>query len=184
VLVWRNATRVRLIQAFRNAYGAPEDQLLPGEPLICDGIELPLKHRKKRIDLEARGLIKGAQVIYLGEGNRPALRGCMWWGRRSRSFGGLDHQDREAGRGGALHPLCRADGGGLPAWRGGDDPQGARQQWEEVQVFAPDLYAAAQSGRSEAGCPCGSGWPMSRSPGRSTGCTGWCGTGWRGQREP
>ena len=24
-------------------------------------------------------------------------------------------------------------------------------QWPEVQVFAPDLYAAAQSGRSEAG---------------------------------
>ncbi|MFN3281658.1 MAG: AAA family ATPase, partial [Tabrizicola sp.] len=48
VLVWRNVTRVRLIQAFRSAYGAPEDQLLPGEPLICDGIELPLKHRTKR----------------------------------------------------------------------------------------------------------------------------------------
>ena len=26
-------------------------------------------------------------------------------------------------------------------------------QWDEVQVFAPDLYAAAQSGRSEAGVP-------------------------------
>ena len=26
-------------------------------------------------------------------------------------------------------------------------------QWPEVQVFAPDLYAAAQSGRSEAGVP-------------------------------
>ncbi|MBY0397897.1 MAG: AAA family ATPase, partial [Thermoleophilia bacterium] len=59
-LVWRNQTRIRLIQAFRSAYGAPGDALLPGEPLICDGIELPLKHRKKRIDLEARGLIKGA----------------------------------------------------------------------------------------------------------------------------
>ncbi|MGI9395214.1 MAG: AAA family ATPase, partial [Boseongicola sp.] len=63
VLVWRNATRVRLIDAFRNAHGSPADGLLPGEPLICDGIELPLKHRKKRLDLEARGLIKGAQVI-------------------------------------------------------------------------------------------------------------------------
>ncbi|MGL4280559.1 MAG: AAA family ATPase, partial [Albidovulum sp.] len=66
VLVWRNATRIRLITAFRAAHGAPEFELIPGEPLICDGIELPLKHRKKRIDLEARGLIKGAQVIYLG----------------------------------------------------------------------------------------------------------------------
>jgi exodeoxyribonuclease-5 len=26
-------------------------------------------------------------------------------------------------------------------------------QWPEVQVFAPDLYAAAQAGRSEAGQP-------------------------------
>jgi len=73
VLVWRNATRIRLIHAFRAAYGAPADALLPGEPLICDGIELPLKHRKKRIDLEARGLIKGAQVIYLGPGRKPGF---------------------------------------------------------------------------------------------------------------
>ena len=73
VLVWRNATRVRLIQAFRRAHGAPPDALLPGEPLICDGIELPLKHRRKRIDLEARGLIKGAQAIYLGPGRRPGF---------------------------------------------------------------------------------------------------------------
>lgn len=39
VLVWRNATRVRLIHAFRSAHGAPEETLLPGEPLVCDGIE-------------------------------------------------------------------------------------------------------------------------------------------------
>jgi exodeoxyribonuclease-5 len=73
-------TRIKLIQAFRTAHGAPEDDLMPGEPLICDGIELPLKHRKKRIDLEARGLIKGAQVIYLGPGNARALPGCMCMG--------------------------------------------------------------------------------------------------------
>ena len=73
VLVWRNATRIRLIHAFRAAYGAPADELLSGEPLICDGIELPLKHRKKRLDLEARGLIKGAQVVYLGPGKRPGF---------------------------------------------------------------------------------------------------------------
>jgi exodeoxyribonuclease-5 len=64
---------VRLIQAFRTAHGAPADALLPGEPLICDGIELPLKHRKRRIDLEARGLIKGAQVIYMGPGAKPGF---------------------------------------------------------------------------------------------------------------
>jgi len=73
VLVWRNSTRIRLIQAFRNAYEAPDDRLLSGEPLICDGIELPMKHRKKRIDLEARGLIKGAQCVYLGDGRKPGF---------------------------------------------------------------------------------------------------------------
>ena len=106
VLVWRNATRIRLISAFRAAHGAPPDALLPGEPLICDGIELPLKHRKKRIDLEARGLIKGAQVIYLGPGQRDrASRGCTWSAPRSRrSRRRQHHQDRDAGRGGAVHP--------------------------------------------------------------------------------
>ena len=46
VLVWRNATRIKLINAFRSVHGAPEDALMEGEPLICDGIELPMKHRK------------------------------------------------------------------------------------------------------------------------------------------
>ncbi|HAR54123.1 MAG TPA: ATPase, partial [Roseovarius nubinhibens] len=33
VLVWRNATRIRLINAFRAVHGAPETELLAGEPL-------------------------------------------------------------------------------------------------------------------------------------------------------
>ena len=73
VLVWRNSTRIRLINAFREAHMINETELLVGEPLICDGIELPLKHRKKRIDLEARGLVKGAHVIYLGPGRKPGF---------------------------------------------------------------------------------------------------------------
>jgi exodeoxyribonuclease-5 len=84
VLVWRNATRIRLIHAFRAAFAAPADELLEGEPLICDGIELPMKHRKKRLDLEARGLIKGAQVVYLGPGRKPGLAVCTSWALRTR----------------------------------------------------------------------------------------------------
>lgn len=154
VLVWRNATRVRLIQAFRSAYGAPEDELLPGEPLICDGIELPLKHRKKRIDLEARGLIKGAQVIYLGTGNREGFAKLHVVGAEEPQISAasiikIEKPDEEepfiphAARMGAtfLHgaavTIHKAQG----------------SQWDAVQVFAPDLYAAAQSGRSEAGVP-------------------------------
>jgi exodeoxyribonuclease-5 len=154
VLVWRNQTRIRLINAFRSVHGAPEDQLLPGEPLICDGIELPLKHRKKRIDLEARGLIKGAQVIYLGPGNRAGFA-------RLHVIGAEDPQLSAAAiikieKPGEEEPFIPA-----AAQMGATFLHGAAvtihkaqgSQWEQVQVFAPDIYAAAASGRSEAGMP-------------------------------
>lgn len=152
VLVWRNATRIRLIHAFRAAYDAPEDALLSGEPLICDGIDLPLKHRKKRIDLEARGLIKGAQVIYIGPGRKPGfsrlhVNGAVDPRVNAATIIQIEAPDREepfipsAARMGAtfLHgaavTIHKAQG----------------SQWPEVQLFAPDIYAAYRSGRSEAG---------------------------------
>jgi exodeoxyribonuclease V len=152
VLVWRNATRIRLIQAFRSAFDAPEDALLPGEPLICDGIELPLKHRKKRIDLEARGLIKGAQVIYRGPGTKPGFMQLHVIGAEepqvsAASIIKIERPDDEepfiasaATMGavflhGAAVTIHKAQG----------------SQWDTVQVFVPDLFAAARAGRSEAG---------------------------------
>ena len=154
VLVWRNATRIRLINAFRAAHGAPETQLLPGEPLICDGIELPIKHRNKRNDLEARGLIKGAQVVYMGPGTRDGFARLHVMGAPDpqisvASIIKIEKPDEEepfipsAARMGAtfLHgaavTIHKAQG----------------SQWDQVQVFAPDLYAAARAGRSEAGIP-------------------------------
>ena len=154
VLVWRNVTRIKLIQAFRAAHGAPADALLAGEPLICDGIELPLRHRKKRIDLEARGLIKGAQVIYLGPGNRDVFA-------RIHVLGAEDPQVSAAAiikieRSGEEEPFIPSAARMGAAFLHGaavtiHKAQGS--QWEEVQVFAPDLYAAAQAGRHEAGLP-------------------------------
>ncbi|MFQ5566986.1 MAG: AAA family ATPase, partial [Paracoccaceae bacterium] len=41
ILVWRNKTRTRLIKAFRQAHHIADDRLVRGEPLICDGLELP-----------------------------------------------------------------------------------------------------------------------------------------------
>lgn len=154
VLVWRNATRVRLIQAFRAAYGAPEDQLLPGEPLICDGIELPLKHRKKRIDLEARGLIKGAQVIYLGEGNREGFARLHVVGAEepqvsAASIIKIEKPDEEE----PFIPHAARMGAAFLHGAAVTIHKAQGSQWDAVQVFAPDLYAAAQSGRSEAGVP-------------------------------
>ncbi|MCB2111519.1 MAG: AAA family ATPase [Defluviimonas sp.] len=154
VLVWRNQTRIRLIQAFRTAYEAPPDVLLPGEPLICDGIELPLKHRKKRLDLEARGLIKGAQVIYRGPGTRPGFAQLHLIGSddplmSAASIIKIEVPDEE-------EPLIAS-----AATMGAVFLHGAAvtihkaqgSQWEEVQVFAPDLFVAARMGRIEAGIP-------------------------------
>jgi exodeoxyribonuclease V len=154
VLVWRNATRVRLIQAFRAAYGAPDDQLLPGEPLICDGIELPLKHRKKRIDLEARGLIKGAQVIYLGEGNRPGFARLHVVGAEepqvsAASIIKIEKPEEEE----PFIPHAATMGAAFLHGAAVTIHKAQGSQWDEVQVFAPDLSAAAWSGRSEAGVP-------------------------------
>ncbi len=154
VLVWRNVTRVRLIQAFRSAFGAPPDALLAGEPLICDGIELPLKHRKKRIDLEARGLIKGAQVIYLGPGNRQGFS-------RLHVVGAEDPQVSAAsiikielpGEGEPFIPFAARMGATFLHGSAVTIHKAQGSQWRDVQVFAPDIYAASRAGRIEAGIP-------------------------------
>jgi exodeoxyribonuclease-5 len=153
-LVWRNIARVRLIAAFRAAHGAPADALLPGEPLICDGIELPLKHRKKRIDLEARGLIKGAQVIYLGPGGKPGFSRLHVVGAEDPQVGVASIIKIEMPD--AVEPFIPYAARMGAAFLHGaavtiHKAQGS--QWDTVQVFAPDLYAAAQAGRVEAGIP-------------------------------
>ncbi|MEO1492946.1 MAG: AAA family ATPase [Pseudomonadota bacterium] len=152
LLVWRNKTRMRLIKAFRMAHQVPERDLAPGEPLICDGLELPLKQRKQRMELEARGLIKGAQGSYLGPGRKPGFARINIFGSDEpgisvASIIQIESPDADepiiisAARSGALFlhgaacTIHKAQG----------------SQWPAVQVFAPDLYAAARAGRDEAG---------------------------------
>ena len=182
VLVWRNATRIRLIEAFRAAHGAPLDALLPGEPLICDGIELPLKHRKKRIDLEARGLIKGAQVIYLGPGKHAGLRPAAC-GRRRGAAGSASpasSRSRSRARRSRSSPSPRSMGAVFLHGAAVTIHKAQGSQWAEVQVFAPDLYAAAQSGRSRGGPAAVEAARLCRDhAGRGAAATGWCATGWR-----
>ena len=151
VLVWRNKTRVRLIQAFRSAFHAPEIELLPGEPLICDGIELPLKHRKKRIDLEARGLIKGRAMCLSGSGEaaRILAAACVGGGRPS-GLGRVHREDRKTGRGRAVHPLRRPYGGRVPARGCGDDPQGAGLAMARGAGVCPG-YCRSGLGRADRG---------------------------------
>lgn len=154
VLVWRNATRIRLINAFRAVYDAPDDELLIGEPLICDGIELPLKHRKKRLDLEARGLIKGAQVIYLGPGRKPGFSRLHVIGAEdpqvsAASIVKIEKPDEEE----PFIPFAARMGAVFLHGAAVTIHKAQGSQWRDVQVFAPDLYAAARMGRNEAGQP-------------------------------
>ena len=153
-LVWRNVTRVRLIQAFRAAYGAPQTELLPGEPLICDGIELPLKHRKRRIDLEARGLIKGAQVIYLGPGRKPGFSRLHVQGAEdpqvsASSIIKIELPDEEE----PFIPYAANMGAAFLHGAAVTIHKAQGSQWNDVQVFAPDIWAASRTGRVEAGIP-------------------------------
>ena len=153
-LVWRNATRIRLIHAFRRAYDAPDDTLLPGEPLICDGIELPLKHRRKRIDLEARGLVKGAQVVYRGPGSKSGFSKLWVVGApdpqvSAASIVKIEMPDEEE----PVLPYAAHMGATFLHGAAVTIHKAQGSQWEEVQVFAPDLWAAARAGRSEAGQP-------------------------------
>lgn len=152
MLCWRNATRVRLIAAFRAAHGAAPDALSPGEPLICDGIELPLKHRKKRIDLETRGLVKGAQVIYLGEGRKGGFARLHVVGAEDPRVNAaaiikIESPDAEE----PFIPSAARMGAVFVHGAACTIHKAQGSQWPDVQIFAPDLFAAAQSGRSEAG---------------------------------
>ena len=154
VLVWRNSTRVRLISAFRNAHDAPPDQLLPGEPLICDGIELPPKLRARRVELEARGLIKGAQVIYLGPGQRPGFSRLHVMGAEDPRTGvasiiRIEAPDREE----PYIPLAAKMGATFLHGAAVTIHKAQGSQWPSVQVFAPDIWAAARSELVESGVP-------------------------------
>jgi exodeoxyribonuclease-5 len=153
-LVWRNATRIRLIQAFRNVYGAPADELMAGEPLICDGIELPAKHRKKRLDLEARGLIKGAQVVYLGPGRKPGFSRLHVMGAQDPNISAASIVKIEfPGEEEPFIPFAARMGAAFLHGAAVTIHKAQGSQWENVQVFAPDIFAAARAGRMEAGIP-------------------------------
>ncbi|NAZ36638.1 AAA family ATPase [Rubellimicrobium sp. CFH 75288] len=154
MLVWRNATRIRLIHAWRAAFEAPADALLPGEPLVCDGIELPLRHRRKRIDLEARGLVKGAQVIYLGPGRRPGFSRLHVVGAEEPQVSAASIIRIEAeGEEAPFLPSAAQMGASFVHGAAVTVHKAQGSQWDRVQVFAPDLYAAMRSGRVEDGQP-------------------------------
>ena len=154
MLVWRNATRIRLIHAFREAHAAPETELVPGEPLICDGVELPLKHRRKRIDLEARGLVKGAPCVYLAPGRKPGFARLHVLGApEPRVNAAAIIQIERPGEEEPWIPTAASMGAAFLHGAAVTIHKAQGSQWPEVQVYGPDLYAAWRSGREEAGAP-------------------------------
>ncbi len=154
VLAWRNVTRIKLIQAFRKAHNAPATELLPGEPLICDGIELPGRHRLRRFELEARGLIRGAQVVYLGPGRKPGFSRLHVIGAEDPRISAASIIKIEApGQEEPVIPFAARMGAAFLHGAAVTIHKAQGSQWETVQVFAPDLWGAARSGRTEAGQP-------------------------------
>ncbi|MDE2911651.1 MAG: AAA family ATPase [Paracoccaceae bacterium] len=154
VLCWRNSSRVRLLDAFRRGHEAPPDRLLPGEPLICDGLEVSPKQQKRRAELEASGLIKGAQAVYLGPSTRPGFS-------RLHVLGAPDPVATvptiiKIEIPGADEPFMASS-----ARMGGVFLHGAActihksqgSQWDTVQIYGPDLLAASKSGMIEADVP-------------------------------
>ncbi|WP_339641637.1 helicase C-terminal domain-containing protein, partial [Jannaschia helgolandensis] len=114
--------------------------------------ELPLKHRKRRIDLEARGLIKGAQVVYLGPGRKPGFSKLHVVGAPDpeisvSSIVKIEHPDEEE----PFLPFAARMGAAFLHGAAVTTHKAQGSQWDSVQVFAPDLYAASRAGRMEAG---------------------------------
>ena len=138
----------------RQAYNAPVDELIPGEPLICDGIELPLKHRKKRLDLEARGLIKGAHVIFLGNGRKEGFSRLHVVGAEdpfvsAASIIKIENNDSDE----PFIPFAARMGASFLHGAAVTIHKSQGSQWPTVQVFAPDIYTASKTQRYESGLP-------------------------------
>lgn len=151
VLVWRNATRVRLIRAFREAFSAPGDALVPGEPLVCDGVELPQKFQNRRIELEARGLVRGAQVVYLGAGARAGFSRLHVIGADDPVLSCASIVKIEApDEGEPWLPYAAKMGATFVHGAALTIHKAQGSQWPDVQVFAPDLRAAANAGLVDA----------------------------------
>ncbi len=152
VLVWRNTTRVRLIQAFRTVHAAPEDKLLPGEPLICDGIEFPQKFLHRRQEFEAKGLIKGAFAVYLGSTRRRGYSQLHLTGAENprmvaETIIRIERPDETE----PLIPVAARMGALFLHGSAVTIHKSQGSQWETIQIFAPDIRAAANSGLQEVG---------------------------------
>ena len=99
-------------------------------------------------------MIKGAQVIYLGAGRKPGFSRLHVMGAEDpqtnvASIIKIELPDEEE----PFIPFAARMGAAFLHGAAVTIHKAQGSQWEDVQVFAPDLYAAARSGRIEAGIP-------------------------------
>jgi exodeoxyribonuclease V len=170
VLVWRNATRIRLIHAFRAAHGVAPTSFFPASPdLRRDRAAAQAPQAADR----ARG--QGPREGRAGDLPRPRQEARLLAPAPDRGggpapVGRLHRQDRGPGRGRALHPLRGPHGRGVPARLGGDDPQGAGlAMGHGAGLRARPLRRLPGGAHRGRVCPCGSGSPMWRSRGPRNG---------------
>jgi len=110
--------------------------------------------RKKRLDLEARGLIKGAQVIYLGPGRKPGFSRLHVMGAEDPQLSAASIVKIELeGDEEPFIPFAAKMGATFLHGAAVTIHKAQGSQWDTVQVFAPDIYAASRMGRVEAGQP-------------------------------
>ena len=154
LLVWRNATRLRVIKAWRAVHGLDPQRLGAGEPVVINGVEIRGAEEKKgRVALERAGLVKGATAIYVGPGRKHNFARLMVSeGEEIYSVGAIiefeqDGKGRREIAGAAKSGLIIAPCAALTVHKS----QGS--QYPTVQVYAPDIAAAAASGREESGAP-------------------------------
>ena len=106
------------------------------------------------MDLEARGLIKGAQVIYLGPGRKPGFSRLHVMGAEdpqvsAASIVKIEKPEEEE----PFIPFAARMGATFLHGAAVTIHKAQGSQWDTAQVFAPDIYAAARMGRVEAGQP-------------------------------
>ena len=113
-----------------------------------------MKHRKKRLDLEARGLIKGAQVVYLGPGRKPGFSRLHVMGAEEPQISAASIvKIEQEGDDEPFIPFAAKMGATFLHGAAVTIHKAQGSQWDTVQVFAPDIEIAARMGRVEAGQP-------------------------------
>ena len=100
------------------------------------------------------GLVKGAQAFWLGPGKKPGFARIYVAGApQPKMSAAAIIQIEKPGEEEPFIPTAARQGAVFVHGAACTVHKAQGSQWPTVQVFAPDLYAAARAGRIEAGAP-------------------------------